>query len=276
MTLYEELYQNLNSLKSFYRFEGYISKSYYDLRNQNLLKCSNNYIYFSQTIAHHFYFIAKRLEQLLQQEILKNTSLNLNTTTLRKIDAYHTILDFIENYKLSNPLYSLEIRFCSKFLELLKGNIVRNVSKKNNMKQAELVDVGIKGGGFGLSADWLHLFELLTIIYSYQQITNENLIDFLKIYRLNKIDKHCSLNPTLFLLEKKYQRFIPNYAVLQNDFAKYDIVDTMENLLDSGAVNPNSPFGKNPTETIRSTVRHYERTRSKTLQNLNTLYNKYE
>lgn len=271
MTLYQELYQNTQELKSLYRFEGYLSRPNYDCNVHSHLTETGRYLYYSKSIEHHLYFLNKRLKQFIEQVIFENTGLKLRTKFLLSTINYHEMLDCIEKYEGTYPLVSLELKVCSSFLELIKGNTFINCLKPSNTNFAESVDLRTTGGGgYGFCNDWLNLLNDLTMMYSYQQITKENLIEFFQVYRKMLITQKIQKHPASFLLNKEYSKIYINENIA-NDFIKYRIIEEMERLYENGLIKKNSPFGKNPQKMRKRTIEQYESIRKKTLQELEVL-----
>lgn len=275
MSLYEMLYQNMENLSSFYRFEGYHSTNYYDVsifENKDLLN-PNHYVYFSKNAIHHAYYKNKRILQLLNREILFGLGLDLRTQTLCDYDKTCRIIKCINNDPISKSLNSIEFCFCTEFLKIIKNNGEINMKPKEK-RGIEIVDLKRKGGGYGFCNDWLKLFNLLTIIYYYRQITLQDIQETFRIYRMHKL--HCveSIKTTSLLQSQKSPQKIIINPQLQSSFTKYEIADSMELLIDQGLVNPNSTFGKYPRETIKNTISCYEKTRKRTLETLAQFYEK--
>lgn len=277
MALYENLYQNMYDLESFYRFEGYASMNHYDFSDitSRFSTNTNQYIYFSKKLKHHTYYTEKRLFQLISKEILLGTGLDLHTKTLCDFEKTAEIIKQIENYQIPKDIKTIEFRFCPIFLKLIKNNGKTNMRLKLEQERGiEIADQKRRGGGYGLCDDWLKLFNLLTILYSYRQITTQDVQEFFKIYRMHKLRYYDSGTLTWFLQNRDNHQRIALNSELQNSFIKYEIANSMERLIEQHLVNPNSSFGKNPSETIKNTVNSYERTRKRTLEKLEQLYEK--
>lgn len=263
MTILEEVKQTLN-LESMYRFEGHISHSYYNVNDCLITPDINEagYIYFSKTLNHHAYFISKRILQFISTEILKDTKLNLEATSLLDIHNYHTILKLLENYNKEMPMTSIEFSLCPIWLPLIKQNTISN----NTHHFKKLIidsDKHIKKGGYAFCDEWLYLFHLLTIMYCYQPITKDDVIRFFKAFRLSIINPNYPLNYQTTIFNDYHRQIILN-PNLANDFSKYEIINALESLIENRKINPESMLAQEPSKTIKSTVNQYERIRKKT------------
>ncbi|MCI8394885.1 MAG: hypothetical protein HFH86_05360 [Bacilli bacterium] len=272
MTLYEELYPRLNNLESFYRFEGYKSYQNYIFNDPfaNPLQTVNKYVYYSKTLKHHLYYTSKRIEQFLKNEILMEKDRNLWVNMdIKKIKE---IINQILNFQYRNTMSSIELKYCPIFQQLMSQNTVNNMrEKETNQKYIECCDLTRAGGGYGLSEEWLLLLNYLTILYCYREINMEDVKTWFQIFRSNQLKYFPFKFPTIFLEEKRNRKIVINHQ-LSNHFLKYDIMETMERLVDNHLVNPRSPFGKNPNKMIKETIFEFEKVRKRTLDTLEEIY----
>lgn len=269
MTCYEKIADEMN-LESFYRFQGYLSYNYFD-RNKNLIyggeSQETKYIYLSKSLRHHQYYMRKRIIQLINREILKESSFQLTPKTLQNLSYYREILQYIKNYQEPLNINSIELNFCPVFLNLIQGNGITNMMQKRNRK-IEIVDYKKNGGGYGFCDDWLRLLNHLTIFYRFRKITLEDIVSIVNKYRMiilygrtfksdlsRQTKSNLKVNPSLF-----------------NDFAKYDIIEIMERLCESTLIEPSSPFGKTPTNMIKDTIKEFETSRTLVKNKLEAYY----
>lgn len=271
MTLYEEMYYNMPNLSKFYRFEGFKSFSHYFFQEDEYLNSILNYIYFSGTEGHHMYYVKRRLRQLIYEEILSGTNLNMNKKTLLDTGSFNEIIKCVENYSPTNKLLSIESSISSLMIQLLYNNSVSNRRKMENDRRIERVDYNIYGGGYGFCEEWLRVFDLLTFFTSYRRITTENILDFLHIYRRNLIESKSFQSPVSFLLDPKNLVVRVNTKVYC-DFSKYELMDALQKIVESQLYFPGSIFSFEPNEQIRKIVQEYILEREQFLDLQDSIY----
>lgn len=274
MTIYETILNELN-LEKFYRFQGYLSHNYYNI-NGSLIKEINSessYVYFSKNIKHHQYYLTRRIIQLIYREILENSKLQITPRLIEKLDNYQYILTCIRDYQELIPIYSVEIDFCPIFLKLIENNAIRNIRQKSKRK-IELVDYKKNGGGYGFCDEWLNLLNNLTCFYRFKKITLEELILFVKQYRLGILYENYQneiIFPESFWNKNIHIQVNPS---IFNDFTKYNIIETIERLFDLSLIEPNSSLGKEPKKMIKKTVKEFEQIRKLTKNKFEKYYQK--
>ena len=57
---------------------------------------------------------------------------------------------------------------------------------------------------------------------------------------------------------------------LESSFIKYEIIDTLEHIIETNTVRPNSLLAKEPKKTIKTFVKTYEKKRKRALRLLDT------
>ena len=103
MTLYEEIYYNTPNLTKFYRYEGFGSRPYFQFQGNVQLTNILNYIYFSKTEKHHQYYVQKRLKQLISQQVLEGTDIELNKKALSTVVYLLKLKDALKIIHLKIP-----------------------------------------------------------------------------------------------------------------------------------------------------------------------------
>lgn len=53
---------------------------------------------------------------------------------------------------------------------------------------------------------------------------------------------------------------------LESSFVKYEIIDTLENIVETGSLRPNSMLATKPQKTIKTFVKLYEKKRKESLK----------
>ncbi|MBQ8681978.1 MAG: hypothetical protein IJ509_03605 [Bacilli bacterium] len=256
MTLYEELYHNTPNLSKFYRFEGLNSYPYFCFQNEQYLTNIIKYIYFSKNEKHHMYYVTKKLRQLISKEILKDMDLQFNKKVLLDSRTFAEIERYIENYSFEDKMISIEFSLLPIIDSLLDKNTISNRRKHANDRRVEKVDSNIHSGGYGFCEEWLKVFNLLTLFYSYRRITNDNILEFLHIYRRNLIETKNFINPVSFLFEEK-TRVVKINNKIYCDFNKYELMDALERIVEYQLFFPESILGENPYEQIKKVINEY-------------------
>ena len=158
MTLYEELYYQLSDLPKFYRYEGLGSFTHFSFKEQTLLPRTDNYVYFSINSKHHFYYVAKRLKQLINKEILYETKYTITKNVVVNNEKYQEIIKNIENAPLEEKPMSIEFVVSPLIKQLLTNNYIRNFRKEHGDYRVERVDNAQSGGGMDFTENgWLFL-----------------------------------------------------------------------------------------------------------------------
>jgi len=257
-------YDSLRSTKTFYRFQGGNSYPYFNIIGDNCrVSNSANYTYFSKSINHHKYFIAKRLTQLVGDIVLEKTDIPYTKARLYSHDEYKRIQKCIAESEKLDDLESLRFIVSDTFYELLDSNFQYNDGKEKGSRIIERVDRKIYGGGYGISDEWLKLFNLLTIMYGRQTITKNDVLTMLKNIRMGYKTRVESIS----FLKLSECPYIFNKDIF-SDFIKYQIIDALEEILDKGLYNEESEFGRNPKVKIKQITGRYMYLRDKVLRSI--------
>lgn len=271
MTLYEELYYQLSNLPKYYRYEGLNSYQHFSFNTGELLENKENYIYFSINDKHHFYYVSKRLKQLVDEKFLYETKYSITRKTIINSEKFQEIIQKIESEPLEDVPVSIE--FCTSFLmkKLLMNNYVRNTKKSHGDYRIERVDVSQRGGGYGFYGEWLEVFQILTLIYSYQEITKEDLIQYVYNYRERIINPNFQISPVSFLNNPNKRIIVLNES-LQNNFSKYKLMNAIQNILEKKLYLCDSYLGKQGEEGAKKIIQEYSQEREKILALLEENY----
>ncbi len=152
MTIYEELYYGLADFPKFYRYEGIKTFKNYDFDNSEFILTNfENYIYFSASQKHHFYYVEKRIRQLIERDILYQTKYNLQRKKIINSENFRDIITRIENYPLDAKQTSIEFTTSPLIKKLFAKNFILNSRKKENVPYIERVDISKPGGGMDLA-----------------------------------------------------------------------------------------------------------------------------
>lgn len=254
----------LRCTKTFYRFQGGNSYPYFNIIGDNCkVNNGSNYAYLSKSINHHKYFIAKRLTQLVGDIVLERTDIPYTKARLYNHDEYKKIQKCIAEFENLDNLESLRFIVSDTFYELLESNFQYNDGKEKGSRIIERVDRKIYGGGYGISDEWLKLFNLLTIIYGRQGITKNDILTMLKNIRMGNKNRVESIS---FLKPNDVPFFINRD--IYSDFIKYEIIGALEDILEKDLYNKDSEFGKNPKVKIKEITGRYMALRDKILKEL--------
>ena len=100
MTTYSEIIDLLKEeevVNEFYRFQGANSFEYYNIKSNHFDNSGNHYVYFSRTKNHHYYFSVRRIRQLINTTVLKNTPYIISNKQLKDDRTFHQISNLIIN-----------------------------------------------------------------------------------------------------------------------------------------------------------------------------------
>ena len=262
MTLYEELYYQLSDLPKFYRYEGPGTFRNYNFEGQEILEVLDNYIYFSKTIKHHDYYVQKRIRQLIEKDILYQLINN---------EKFQEIVSKTETFPREVKMCSIEFTTSPIVKKLFAKNWVFNTNKKERLPYIERVDITKSGGGYGLSKDWLCVFNVLTYIYAHYCINKNDILDFLYAFRRNFLTPDFLINPTAFL-NGSQNRSIKINKKLHSNLSKYDLMNALQNIIEKELYFPNSFIANDPDAKIKEIIQNYVHERECILELMDTMY----
>lgn len=274
MTIYEELYKNCPNLSKFYRFEVVnMSFPYFNATDGNICnKSSKPYIYFSSSIAHHKYYVSKRLQQLIQNKLVSFSEIKLNYKSLICFDTFREIVRIIENYQIDDEMISYECSTSKIMLDLLYKNTINNRYKKAGDRRIERCDTTKHKGGYGFCEEWLEILNLLTYFYCYQRITRDNLLDYLYAMREKVLNQSSGISLCKFLEEEN--RIIKINKSLFNSYGKYDLMDALERIIQKGLYFKGSNLDIDGNGQIKRTINQYCEEKEKILKLTNDIFAK--
>lgn len=252
----KNFYLQCSELPKFYRFEGTKSYSHFDFTGNNFLKDTNQYVYFSRTFKHHQFYTARRLRQLINQEVLEDTGFSVKKSTIINPEHFKTILQLLESTLIDERQVSIEFTTSPLFTKLLVNNFTRHGEKQSGERYIEKVDMKQSGGGYGLCEEWLELFHFFTYFYAHQRITRTDLIHFLYAYRNNVIYHSFRLSPTPFLADLE-RRTIETNPRMTSSFSKYELMDILDRILEKKLYLPHSFLGEQQEEGVKQIVNEY-------------------
>ena len=274
MTTYSEIIDLLKEeevVNEFYRFQGANSFEYYNIKSNHFDNSGNHYIYFSRTKNHHYYFSVRRIRQLINTTVLKNTPYIISNKQLKDDRTFHQISNLIINSDSLKKLNSITLICDSTYYELLKDNSIYNTVKETP-NLIERVDRKIYGGGYGVSNVWLNLLDDLTLFSTYTRITNKDVLDIVKNMRNDRKITTPYLISSILESKKKTYKISDN---LYNAFHKYTIMNDLEEIYEQKLYLENSAFSSSSTETINRVLTSYQKNRDKILLKLDKNYRKY-
>lgn len=272
MTILEEWKEKMiedKTFHTFYRVQGGLSYEKFSLNEKAVVYNSKEkYTYFSESREHHQYYKTKRIDQLVLR----------NDNPMQKRDYLATNSLYVYRYQLpriKENFKSMEANrvnikcFSFYFLEdafqLIKENSVYYMKRiVDNIPRR--VDIKVNGGGYGLNDEWLRLFYLSTFMTEIISIEKEDI----EIY-LSKLSYLLSSEIEIGN-EQKRRMIISSH--LSSPFTKYELMDTLENIVEKGLTTPNSTLQKRPRQVIKTFVKSYENKREEAKRWLDNRMNK--
>ncbi len=250
MTILDEWKEKMiedKSLHTFYRVQGGLSYEKFTIEGKEIVYNSKErYTYFSENSKHHHYYKAKRIDQLLlrnddpmqKRDYLATKSLYIYRDKLPRIKES---LENLSSNQINIKCFSFH--FLEDTYKLIKENSVY-YTKKIIDNTPRRVDIKVNGGGYGLNEEWLRLFSLSTFITEIIPITKADIEDYLSqlSYLLSSEIEIGN--------EDRRKTFISKN--LSSPFTKYELMDTLENIVEKGLIAPNSTLEKNPKQTIKT------------------------
>lgn len=271
MSLYNEI--DVSYLSKFYRLEGCESYPYFSTKRENEFVGTGRYIYISGAKKHHIYYANKKLRKLVTQEVLKKLGKNFNGITLNDPEVIQKIINELVELDYE-PLISIEFMTSSIFEKLLENNSINSKIKNPSDKRIERVDTTKHRGGYGLTGDWLHLFDILTFAYFYQEINLDDIVEYLKLMRNNYRFSKIKANPSPFLEDDTRRTLVINTNALSN-FNKYDVLNTLQRIIEKGLYFDGSILSKHQEKVLRNLVNEYLEERDRFIKDLDTKYKQY-
>ena len=255
-----------------YRFQGAKSFECFDIRTSRFNKNQNpNYVFFSSSLDHHKYFTAKRLRQLINRQVLKDSPYQLSQKSLGSTESYSRIRNIVLNSEKIQDLHSIRLVCDQSFKELIISNWYQQ-SRRYSNKPIERVDARVYGGGYGIAQEWQELLSYLTYFAAYRRINREDVADYLSNMRRScKILRKENLD---FLLEEDESY---NYTLnphLESDFTRFYIRNALELIVGKHLYLEGSPLAENPERVIKQVVSDYEYGKDKVLQKITNYSNK--
>ena len=272
MTSFDNIVREVKQEKfatELYRFQGAKSFNCFDIRTSKFVDKQNpNYVFISSSLDHHKYFTARRLRQLLNRVVLKDSPYQICLKSVSNLDSYNEIKSLILNSESINNLYRLRFLCHRNMKSLLYTNATRQI-KREEKKPVERVDARVFGGGYGVAQEWQSLLAYMTYLSAYQKIDREAILAFLgEMKRNSRIINKDNLN---FLLEEGTYNYRIN-PHLTSSFTKYEIMEALEVIIDKGLCLEGSPLTENPTQTIQEVVTSYEKGKEKVLSLIDKKY----
>lgn len=273
MSLYKDLFKQFNDLSDFYRFEGYISNSYF---NQHSCQIDSHnleqYIYFSSGFKHHQYYVCKRIRQFIQNTILENSEIVLNYQNIVNSDIFKQIIKLVESFPLKEEFISIECKTSPAINDLLYKNYISQSRKKHADKRIEKCDTKIYGGGYGFYGEWIRIFNMLTYFYAYQKISKDDILEYLHIKR----EKLIKISPSSFDdFLSSTKRIIKINPSLFSDYGKYSLMDSLQKVLENNLFCDQSNLATNGQETIKNIIQQYNQEREHVLKQTDKIYQKH-
>lgn len=214
------------------------------------------YRFFSNTEQHHRYFLTKKIFKLIEA----NYDITLNNirdkNLLFKLDY---IIDILSHEMISiNITYYLIDHY---FWFLLHDNSYSN-GHYSNRKIIQKVDSRIYQGGFGISSQWLNLFNNFTYFSKDMTISSKEIITYLNVLKKliiqseKKYFRDFKVNAASCLINKSCPYQVNDN--LFNNFTKYEIIKTLESIIDNKLYHKQSTLNTNPSICIKNAVESYE------------------
>ncbi len=252
----KNFYLHCSEIPKYYRFEGKNSFSHFDFSNRNFLDGTDHYIYFSKTEKHHFFYVARRLRQLIEKDILSSTPYSFKKSMIVDKESFQKMIQLIECAPIDERQISIEFTVSPLFSKLLSHNATSIGEKHSGEQYVERVDVRKFGGGYGICGEWLELFHFFTYFYAYQKINRMDLIHFLYAYRNNMIHQSFKASTVPFLLDIE-RRTIEENSGVSSFFRKYELMDLLERILEKKLYLPNSFLGEHQMDGVKQIILEY-------------------
>lgn len=258
-----------NNAYEFYRFQGHNSFEYYNIRTNRFESNLNHYVYFSTTLSHHYYFTIKRIRQLINTTILKNTPYEISRKQLNNSLDFSNIKKLVINSENIKGLNSIALVCDYTYYDLLKDSCMKNLNK-TYQGGVERVDRRVYGGGYGVTGAWLDLFNDLVYFSSYTRFNVQDILDLLE-----KI-KNGNSQASPKLIQEILKSKLRTYQLSKNlydDFHKYKIMEDLDRIESEKLFLPGSEFAKSPQKTKKLILSTYQQRRDKILSyNKNKFY----
>lgn len=265
MTLYRETIQILRNeglTTELYRFQGARSYACFKLSKDEFLdNPKRDYVYFSKSLDHHRYFIVKRTKQLLSEKVLKGTEYQISNFDLGDPRSYNRIKHLVVNSDAIPNLSSIKLICDRNYPILLRDNSIKQ-KRKTTQDIIERVDRRVYGGGYGVDKEWRDLLTYLTLFATVQKIERKDILKLLS--NMRRTGRTNRKDNVTFLEDINRQQTFLN-PLVESDFTKYKIMETLEQIIDKGLCTEKSELFHHPTKTIKEITTTYEKNRKKIL-----------
>ena len=274
MSLYREAIIELDKnhiVTEYYRFQGANSYEHFNLKDSQYNEnTKSNYLYFSKSLKHHEYFTIKRIKQLLNNILLEESLPIISNNNLRDDQTYSKIKKLILYNSKIKDLYSIKLTTNKNMEKLLRENCFKQKTKKSN-QAIERVDGRVYEGGYGLSKEWKELLYLLTYFTSFHTIDRKDIIQIITNMRINKRISHKDNIDFIINNPENYKLLLS--PKIKSNFTKYDIMNCIEEIIESGNYIEDSELGNSPNKVIKDVIEDYERGKEKVLTIFDNYYN---
>lgn len=187
-----------------YRIQGGKSNQTITYQNNQLNFAPNRYIYFSKTRNHHQYFLQKRIEEQVKQ-ILYQNSLTLYTNQLNSDHYYEIIQKCLLENSANFHFETIQIQTLPIFEQLLKENAINHIQTRKQPGMPERIDIRKHNGGYGLYGTWLKILQDLMITVKIRTIEIQNILEYINIFRQNKLTPQQKQDYLTFLYNAKLE-----------------------------------------------------------------------
>ncbi len=191
----------------------------------------------------------------------------ISKSQLANEESYSHICHLILNSSEIENLNSLSFVCDRSLIGLIKENYVTNRKAKYSSNLIERVDHRRYGGGYGLKNEWLLLLKNLTLFEGIRKIKRSDFVLIISSMRERR-------NLTYFLADNFLNRSF-NYKIsdhVYNDYHKYEIMNSLETILEYGLYKKSSSFDISPKDTIKGVLKSYQKSRDKVLTLLEKNY----
>ena len=266
MAIYKNVVDELkdyNGIRELYRFQGANSFEHFDFRTSRFNKDSKGYVYFSESLEHHKYFTNKRIRQMLNRIVLKDTPYQICCYDLRdNKDNCSKIKNIIINSDKLSEMYSIRL-VCNPMISELISSNYQYQSNKDQPRVIERVDRRVHGGGYGITDEWKDLLTYLTYFNAYKEIDRKAILQL--ITNIGKDGRVNNRENISFLLDNTSGYKIKPTPAFISDFTKYQIRDCLESIIEKELCLPDSSLAVDSNDTIKEVINSYEQGKKKTL-----------
>ena len=216
------------------------------LSNTYKIKSQDTHLFVSKSLAHHDYYINKRLKQLIRNILIKNGKLDDLTLYAGNI------MEYLYDVLLETDVESMnliEFIIPDIMLSLLEENCL--LPKQTHRKKPFMpkrVDITRHEGGFHLTKLWLKLFCDSLVYLKYSNIDTIDIRKFIELHIGKNVPKYSQIDYSGLKSQLRY--FVAANPVYSSKQWEAIVLRDLKDIISEGAFIEGTSLDKKTNDTI--------------------------